>query len=196
MHGVWVWGGASQIFPYSVRAREWPQNTMSTDLGIAVSRQILKHRIKENWGLGLPWWLSGKEDTWQCRRHVQALIQEDLTCCRATKPVHLNCWVCTLEPWSHNYGSLCALKPVLCNRRSHCNEKPVPPAREKPTQQWRPRKARNLKKKKKRKEMRIRCITFASRKPQSGERSWTWSGKPRCEDSSLPVYKLTRTSFL
>ena len=42
-----------------------------------------------------------------------------------------NYWACTLEPrscnyWahSHNYWSLCALEPMLLNKRRHCNEKP------------------------------------------------------------------------
>ena len=36
---------------------------------------------------------------------VQALVQEDPTCCRATKPVSHNYSACTLEPTSHNYWS-------------------------------------------------------------------------------------------
>ena len=80
---------------------------------------------------------------------VQALVREDPTCRRATKPVHHNYWAWALEPTSHNYlahvpqllKTLC-LEPVLRNKRSHCNEKPVhhneeqPPlttTREKPT---------------------------------------------------------------
>ena len=43
---------------------------------------------------------------------VRSLVQEDSTYCKATKPV------------SHNYWA-CALKPVVCNKRSHCNEKPL-----------------------------------------------------------------------
>ena len=43
---------------------------------------------------------------------VQSLVQEDSTCCRATKPVPHNYWAC-------------ALQPVLCSKRSHCNEEPV-----------------------------------------------------------------------
>ena len=27
--------------------------------------------------IGLPWWLHGKESTYQCRRHVQSLDRED-----------------------------------------------------------------------------------------------------------------------
>ena len=34
---------------------------------------------------------------------VRALVQEDPTCCGATKPVHHNYWACALEPVSHNY---------------------------------------------------------------------------------------------
>ena len=47
----------------------------------------------------------------------QALVQEDPTCCGATKPVRHNYWACALE-------RLC-LEPVLHNRRSHRNEKPA-----------------------------------------------------------------------
>ena len=43
---------------------------------------------------------------------VQSLVQEDPTCCRATKLVHHNYWACTLdpgatttEPTCHNYWS-------------------------------------------------------------------------------------------
>ena len=51
---------------------------------------------------------------------VQTLVQEDPTCCRATKPA------------SHNYRTHVPqllkpvrLEPVLRNKRSHRNEKPV-----------------------------------------------------------------------
>ena len=78
----------------------------------------------------LPWWLSGKESACQCRRQgFHPLIQEDPTCCGATKPVCYK-WVHTLEPrnckyWAHVPQPLKphALEPVLC-KRSHCNEKP------------------------------------------------------------------------
>ena len=51
---------------------------------------------------------------------VWALVQEDLTCCGATKPVCHNYWTRMpqlLKP--------ACLEPVLCNKRSHCNEKPT-----------------------------------------------------------------------
>ena len=65
---------------------------------------------------GLPLWLSGKkvclpmQETW-----VRSLVQEDLTCCRATKPVDHNYWACAPGPGSHSHwsahaSSLCSAK--------------------------------------------------------------------------------------
>ena len=63
---------------------------------------------------------------------VRALVREDPTCRGATKPVRHNYWACTLEPASRNYWAHVPqllkpahLEPVLCNKRSHCNEKPM-----------------------------------------------------------------------
>ena len=63
---------------------------------------------------------------------VRALVQEDPTCCRATKPVRHNYWACTLEPASHNYWAPvpqllkpACLEPMLCNKRIHYSEKPA-----------------------------------------------------------------------
>ena len=75
---------------------------------------------------------------------ARALVQEDPTGLRATKPVRHNYWACALEPVSHNYwthvpqllslhSGACEpqllkpawLEPVLCNKGSHCNEKPM-----------------------------------------------------------------------
>ena len=63
---------------------------------------------------------------------VRALVLEDPTCCRATKPVHHNYWACALEPASYNYWACVPqllkpahLEPVLRNKRSHHNEKPM-----------------------------------------------------------------------
>ena len=43
-----------------------------------------------------------------------------------------NYWACALEPASHNYWSPCTLKPMLRNKRSHHNEKPMHWNKEKP----------------------------------------------------------------
>ena len=63
---------------------------------------------------------------------VQALVWEDPTCRRATKPMRHNYWACALEPMSHNNWACMpqllkpsCLEPVLRNKRSHHNEKPV-----------------------------------------------------------------------
>ena len=63
---------------------------------------------------------------------VRALVREDPTCRRVTKPVCHNYWACALDPSSHDYWARVPqlprpvhLEPVLCNKRSHGNEEPV-----------------------------------------------------------------------
>ena len=63
---------------------------------------------------------------------VQALVQEDPACHRATKPMRHNYWTCALESVSHNYWARMPQllkstrqEPVLRNKRSHRNEKPT-----------------------------------------------------------------------
>ena len=63
---------------------------------------------------------------------VQALVQEDPTCSGVAKPVRHNYWACALEPTSHSYWAYVPqllkpmhLEPMLRNKRSHRNEKPV-----------------------------------------------------------------------
>ena len=79
---------------------------------------------------------------------VQALVQEDHTCCGATKPMRHGYWACALEPASHNYWAQVPqllkpanLEPVLRNKSS-----PRSPQLEKArVQQWRPNAAKNNK---------------------------------------------------
>ena len=55
---------------------------------------------------------------------VQSLVWGDSTCCAATKaqtPQLLELG-CSRNHERHRRSSMC-LEPVLCNRRSHCNEK-------------------------------------------------------------------------
>ena len=49
--------------------------------------------------VGLPWWPSGKESTYQCG---ESLVQEDPTCRQAPKYVGHN-RACALEPGNCNY---------------------------------------------------------------------------------------------
>ena len=86
----------------------------------------------ENWGKGFPGGAVVKNPPAMQGTRVQTLVREDPTCRGATKPMRHNYWVCALEPTSHNYwaGVLQLLKPahleaVLCNKRSHRNEKPT-----------------------------------------------------------------------
>ena len=51
---------------------------------------------------------------------VRALFQEDATCRGATKPVHHNYWA-----WVPQLLKPAHLEPVLRNKRSHRNEKPM-----------------------------------------------------------------------
>ena len=70
------------------------------------------------------------QETW-----VRALVQEDLTCRGATKPVRHNCWACALEPASHSYW---ARVPQLLSPRAETTEARAPrsraPQQEKPLQ--------------------------------------------------------------
>ena len=93
---------------------------------------------------------------------VWALVQEDPSCRGVAEPVHHNNWACALEPASHNYWAHAPqllkpvrLEPMLHNKRSHCNEKPVhrneeqpllAATRESPCAQRRPNAAKYLKK--------------------------------------------------
>ena len=68
---------------------------------------------------GLPWWLSGKESTWQCSRHGWSLVQEDPTCCGATKPECRNHWACALRstvPEARGPSSPCGTRDATAMR--------------------------------------------------------------------------------
>ena len=63
---------------------------------------------------------------------VRSLVQEDATRCGATKPMRHNYWAYALEPVCRNYWARMLqllkpvhLEPVLRNKRSHRNEKPM-----------------------------------------------------------------------
>ena len=59
---------------------------------------------------------------------ARSLVQEDSTCCRATKPVHHKYWAHTLQLLKPVH-----LEPVLHNERSHYSKKPVHRNQRKPT---------------------------------------------------------------
>ena len=104
-----------------------------------------RHRANSNWELECSLLISENSDfgtslavQWlriclpRQGTRVWALVREDATCHRATKPVHHNYWACALEPVSHNYWAHVpqllkpvSLESVLHNKRSRCNEKPA-----------------------------------------------------------------------
>ena len=103
---------------YSVAFRIWKQN-LPWDLPTLL-REALQSKNYKRTSLVAQWLriclpMQGTQ--------VQALVQEDPTCCGATKPVHRHYWACALEPVSHNYWARMPvhLEPVLHNKRSHHN---------------------------------------------------------------------------
>ena len=66
---------------------------------------------------------------------VRALVQEEPTCRRATKPGRRNYWACALESASHNYSSL--------HSRAHALQQEKPPQWEARTPQQRVAPARH-----------------------------------------------------
>ena len=76
-------------------------------------------------GLGLTWWLSGKESTCQCRLHeldpwsgkIPHATEQPYTTKHA---IYHNCWAnyWALEPGNHNYRSRRTLEPMF-HKRSH-----------------------------------------------------------------------------
>ena len=102
--------------------REKIQETFNKDLEELKSKQTGASLVAQCLRICLP--MQG--------RWVQALVREDPTCHGATKPVRHNYGACNLEPASHNYWARVPqllkperLEPVLCNKRSHCSEKPA-----------------------------------------------------------------------
>ena len=87
---------------------------------------IIEERGLQNTVQGLSWWLSGKESACQCRRHgFDPWSRRIPHCSGAAEPVSHNYWACAPEPGSYNYWSLSPLEPMLHNKRSHSNEKPL-----------------------------------------------------------------------
>ena len=66
---------------------------------------------------------------------VRALVREDPTCRRATKPVRHNYWACALELVSHNYWA--------CAPRARAPQQEKPPKWEPCSPQWRLAPARH-----------------------------------------------------
>ena len=71
-------------------------NTVNVPIQIMLQKHICGASLVVQWlRIHLP-----MQGTW-----VRALVREDPTCRRATKPMRHNYWACALEPASHNYWS-------------------------------------------------------------------------------------------
>ena len=126
---------------------EWGRELGSTDLQFRGIKIILRNResqhlwpkqqglktvVNKELASGFPGGAVVKNPPANAGDTVRALDQEDPTCCGATKPMHHNYWACALGPASHIYWARvlqllkpACLQPVLRNKRSHDNEKPV-----------------------------------------------------------------------
>ena len=80
-----------------------------------------------------PWWLSGEESAFQCRRHgfnpwsgkISHAVEQLSPCTTTAEPVLQSLRATTSKPMFHHFRSLHAQEPVLRNKRSLRNEKLV-----------------------------------------------------------------------
>ena len=83
--------------------------------------------------LGLPWWSSGWESACQCRGRgfdpwsgkIPHTEEQLNSCATTSEPGLQSPGAANTEPVCFNHWSPSALQPVLCNKRSHCREKPT-----------------------------------------------------------------------
>ena len=105
--------GMHKLPGYLVQHEEYSKYFVVTIYGVK-PLQIVNHR--------LPWWLrvKKKKSTCQCRMHGFNSWSGKIPLATG----QLRPWAATTEPTCCSYWNLCALEPVLCNKRSHCSEKP------------------------------------------------------------------------
>ena len=96
------------------------------------SKEIFCIYKLKTWAKGSPGGSVAKSSPANAGDMGSSLIWKDPTYCWATKPMSHNYWACTLEPRSSNYWAhVCSswswhtLEPMLCDKRSHCSEKPA-----------------------------------------------------------------------
>ena len=111
-------GHCGREWPHLTSAREGPIQWRGPGTAINTfkkTNQLGASLVTQWWRVCLP-----MQET-----QVGSLIQEDPTCPRATKSLSRSCWTCALEAGNHSYWSVYTLEPLLCNKISHCNEKPA-----------------------------------------------------------------------
>ena len=93
--------------------------------------------------LAAQWWrihLSHGINPWF--RKIPNAIQQMGLCTTATEAELWSSQATSTESACHSYWNP-SLEPVLCYKRSHCNEKPAHCSERKPEQWWRPSAAKN-----------------------------------------------------
>ena len=90
---------------------------------VCVCVSLVRRSLKRRVAFELPsLWVQ----SWHCclneENRVHCPVWDQGLCCLL--PTHHNYWACAPEPECHNYWSPCALELLLCNKRSHHNEKP------------------------------------------------------------------------
>ena len=121
----WKLPNVKGLFSGGIFGKYFQVNILTRQLYEAVDNSLRQKTAKpkslKRKAEGLPWWLTGKESTYQSRRHgfdpwsrkiPHAPVPQLFSLCSRT--------------WELQLLSPCTLGPVLCNKRTHWNEKPVP----------------------------------------------------------------------
>ena len=111
-------------------------NVTTVTFSILQDCKLLKCLLEID-GIGLPWWLSGKESNHQRRRlrldpwsgRIPHAAEQLSPCATTIEPVLQSPGAAATESRCHNYWSPCALDPMLHDKRSHHKEKPCTAAR-------------------------------------------------------------------
>ena len=99
------------IFYKAIIGKKTNQKNPSPPNKNTVSKNNLRASLVAQWlGIHLP--MQGTR--------VRSLVREDPTCRGATKPMHHNYRACEPQVLKSKH-----LEPMLRNKRSHCDEKPV-----------------------------------------------------------------------
>ena len=117
------------IYRYSLFGEAFKKKLSLNSLDMVSVSPFKMLKINDLWASLVVQWLTIRLPMQGTR--VRSLVQEDPTCCGATKPTCHNYWACALEPVSHNFWACvpqllkpARLEPMLRNKRSHRNEKP------------------------------------------------------------------------
>ena len=120
------WNVFTQIFfcPNSKTVLDETNSAVPTHNELESSKEIFCIYKLKTLAKGFPGGSVAKNSPANAGDMGSSLIWKDPTYCWATKPMSHNYWACTLQPRSSNYWAH-VLQPMLCDKRSHCSEKPA-----------------------------------------------------------------------